>query len=53
MKKVIEKTRGPHILGGQYKSPEPITCVFDESIMVKMECEVTILWGVHKSQSRQ
>ena len=40
MKKVIEKTWPPHVLGGQYESPEPRTGVFDESIMVKMEFEV-------------
>ena len=42
MKNVIEKTRAPHVLGGQYESPEPRTGVFDESIMVKMEFEVTM-----------
>ena len=42
MKKVTEKTWEPHVLGGQYESPEPRTGVFDESNMVKMEFEVTM-----------
>ena len=42
MKNVIEKTRAPHVLGGQYESPEPRTGVLDEFIMVKMELEVTM-----------
>ena len=42
MKNVTEKTWEPHILEGQYESPEPRTDVFDESIMVKMEFEVTM-----------
>ena len=42
MKNVTEKRWEPHVLGGQYESPEPRTGVFDESIMVKMEFEVTM-----------
>ena len=42
MKKVNEKTRPAHVSGGKYESPEPRTGVFDESIMVKMEFEVTM-----------
>ena len=42
MKKVIEKTRPPHVLSGQYESPESRTGVFDEYIMGKMEFEVTM-----------
>ena len=42
MKKVIEKTRSAHVLGGYYESPEKIMGVFNESIMVKMEFEVTM-----------
>ena len=38
--KVTEKT--PHILVGQYESPEPRMGVFGESIMVKMKFEVTM-----------
>ena len=33
------KNTDPHILGGQYESPEPKT---GESIMVKMQFEVTM-----------
>ena len=40
MKKLMEKTRPPHVLGGQGESPEPRTGVFDESNMLKMEFEV-------------
>ena len=42
MKKVIEKTRSAHVLGGYCESPEKIMGVFNESIMVKMEFEVTM-----------
>ena len=42
MTKVIEKTRAPHVLGAPYESPEKRTGVFNESIMVKMEFEVTM-----------
>ena len=42
MKKVIEKTRSAQELGGYYESPEKIMGVFNESIMVKMEFEVTM-----------
>ena len=42
MKKVIEKTWPAHVLGGYYESPEKIMGVFNESIMVKMEFEVTM-----------
>ena len=42
MKNVIEKTRPAHALGGWYESPEKIMGVFNESIMVKMEFEVTM-----------
>ena len=46
MKKVIEKTRPPHVSGGQDESAEPRTGVCDESIMVKMEFEVIMgLYG--------
>ena len=44
--KVMEKTRSAHVLEGQYQSPEPRTGVSDESIMVKIEFEVTMgLYG--------
>ena len=49
MKKVIEKTRSAHVLGGYCESPEKIMGVFDESIMVKMEFEVTMGVYVEKS----
>ena len=42
MKKVIEKTRPAHVLGGCQESPEKRTGVFIESIMVEMEFEVTM-----------
>ena len=42
MKKCIEKTRPAHALGRWYESPEKIMVVFHESIMVKMEFEVTM-----------
>ena len=46
MKKVIKKTRPAHVLGGRQESPEKRTGVFIESIMVKMEFEVTMgLYG--------
>ena len=46
MKKVIKKTRPAHVLGGRQGSPEKRTVVFIESIMVKMEFEVTMgLYG--------
>ena len=38
----MEKTRPAHVLGGQYETPEKIMGVFNESIMVKMEFEVTM-----------
>ena len=42
MKNVIEKAWPAHVLGRQYESPEKIMGVFNESIMVKMEFEVTM-----------
>ena len=42
MKKVIEKTRPAHVFGWCQESPEKRTGVFIESIMVKMEFEVTM-----------
>ena len=46
MKKVIEKTRPAHVLGGQYESPEKRTGDFIEFIMVKIEFEVIMgLYG--------
>ena len=46
MKKVIKKTRPAHVLGGRQESAEKRTGVFIESIMVKMEFEVTMgLYG--------
>ena len=36
------KTCPPHVLEGQYESPEPRMGVFDESIMVKIKFEVTM-----------
>ena len=42
MKKVIEKIRPAHVLGDRQESPEKRTGVFIESIMVKMEFEVTM-----------
>ena len=46
MKKVVKKTQPAHVLGGRQESPEKRMCVFIESIMVKMEFEVTMgLYG--------
>ena len=42
MKRVIEKTQPAHISGGKYCSLEPMTGVFDGSVMVEMEFEVCI-----------
>ena len=42
MKKVIEKSWPAHVLGGRLQLPEKRTGVFIESIMVKMEFEVTV-----------
>ena len=42
MKKVIEKTRSAHVLGGRQESPEKRTGVYIEFIMVKMEFEATM-----------
>ena len=42
MKKVFKKSRPAHVLGGCQESPEKRTGVFIESIMVKMEFEVTM-----------
>ena len=42
MKEVFEKTRPAHVLGVQYESPEKIMGVYNESIIVKMEFEVTM-----------
>ena len=42
MKKVIKKTQPAHVLGVRKESPEKRTGVFFESIMVKMEFEVTM-----------
>ena len=41
MKKVIEKTRPAYVLGIYYESPK-LMCVYNESIMVKMEFELTM-----------
>ena len=40
--KLYMKIWPPHITGGEYKSPEPRTGVFEESITIKMEFEVTM-----------
>ena len=46
MKNIIEKTEPAHVLGGRQESPEKRMGVFIESIMVKMEFEVTMgLYG--------
>ena len=42
MKNFIEKARPAHALGGCYESSEKITGVFNESIMVNMDFEVTM-----------
>ena len=42
MKKVMTKTRPAHILAGRQESPVKRTGVFIESMMVKMEFEVTM-----------
>ena len=46
MKNVIEKA---HVLGGRQESPEKRTGVFNESIMVKMEFEVTM--GLYRKRA--
>ena len=42
MKKVTERTRPAHVLGVCQESPKKRMGVFIESIMVKMEFEVTM-----------
>ena len=42
MKNVFGEKRPAHVLGGRQESPETRTCVFIESIMVKMELKVTM-----------
>ena len=42
MKTVILNAWPAHATGRWYESPEKVMCVFNESIMVKMESEVTM-----------
>ena len=41
-KKDIEKRRPAHVSAVLYESPEKLMGVFNESVMVKMELEVTM-----------
>ena len=51
MNRVIEKTRPPHILGGQYESPEPRTRTRKGACLIKRISNIEILNQATKKKS--